>query len=264
MKLTVKDILDKKKKKEKIVVLTAYDALFASLQEECDVDVLLVGDSLGMVLLGHSSTVPVTLRDMIHHTKAVSRGSKNSLIVADMPYGVCEQGPEHTVRSALRLIKEGGAHAVKIEGGQEKKKQIQALAEAGIPVMGHLGLTPQSVEKLGGYRVQGKQAKDAAKIEKDALFLEKAGAFSIVLECVPRLLAKRISKKLKIPTIGIGAGSDCDGQVLVTQDLLGMGENSCYRFVRQYTNLRKTIKKSIQSYVSDVRSGKFPNAKESF
>jgi len=264
MKITVKDIIQRKKTKEKIVVLTAYDSLFAQLEEECGVDVLLVGDSLGMVLLGHSSTVPVTVRDMVHHTKAVSRVTRKSLVVADLPFGSCEQGSEHVVRSALRLIKEGGAQAVKIEGAETREKEIKALVKAGIPVMGHLGLTPQSSERLGGYKVQGKQPKEALQIIKEANLLEKWGAFSIVLECVPSQLAKKITQKISIPTIGIGAGKDCDGQVLVIYDLLGMGGNSKYRFVREYVNMRSKIKKSINSFISDVQTGDFPNKEESF
>lgn len=264
MKITVKDILDKKKRGEKITVLTCYDAMFAKLEEECGIDVLLVGDSLGMILLGHKSTRPVTMSEMLHHTKAVSRVSRTSLIVADMPYGSYEGGPKEAVINARKLIKEGGAHAVKLEGGAEESAVISALVKAKIPVMGHLGLMPQSVELFGGYKIQGRHPEAAKKILNDAKILAKLGVFSIVLECVPAQLAKKITKAVKVPTIGIGAGKDCDGQVLVVNDLLGMSGNSRYQFVREYAKLHSIMKNAIQSYVKDVKSGKFPSPKESF
>ncbi|MBI4398857.1 MAG: 3-methyl-2-oxobutanoate hydroxymethyltransferase [Candidatus Omnitrophica bacterium] len=264
MRLTVKDIIDKKKKHEKITALTAYDALFAKLEEEAGVDILLVGDSLGMVLLGLPSTRPVSLAQMMHHLKAVSRVSHKSLIVADMPYGTYEGSPERAVKNALSLIKEGGAHAVKLEGGREEAKTISALVASKIPVMGHLGLTPQSVEFFGGYKIQGRSTRDARKIFADARLLAGLGVFSLVLECVPKNLASKITQSVRVPTIGIGAGTGCDGQVLVVTDLLGMGEGRQYRFVREYATLRPVMLAAIRSYIEDVHSGKFPGRKESF
>ncbi|MBI4970606.1 MAG: 3-methyl-2-oxobutanoate hydroxymethyltransferase [Candidatus Omnitrophica bacterium] len=264
MKITVKDILNKKIAREKISVLTAYDAPFAALEEECGVDILLVGDSVGMVLLGHASTRPVTMKEILHHTKAVSRTSKSSLIVADMPFGSYENGAAEAVANARQLIKEGGAHAVKLEGGREEAKVVSALVKAKIPIMGHLGLTPQSVEFLGGYKIQGKSTQAAKRIFEDAKLLDRLGVFAIVLECVPAVLAKKITKAVKVPTIGIGAGPDCDGQVLVVNDLLGMNGNSKYRFVREYAKLRPVMKRAIQRYVGDVKTGRFPSKKESF
>ncbi len=264
MKVTVKDILDKKKRGEKITVLTCYDAMFAKLEEECGIDVLLVGDSLGMILLGHKTTRPVTMSEMLHHTKAVNRASRTSLIVADMPYGSYEGGPKEAVVNARKLVKEGGAHAVKLEGGSEECEVISALVKAKIPVMGHLGLLPQSVELYGGYKVQGRQPAAAKKIFQDAKLLAGLGVFSIVLECVPAQLAKKITKAVKVPTIGIGAGKDCDGQVLVVNDLLGMSGNSRYQFVREYAKLHGIMKDAIERYVKDVKTGKFPSPKESF
>jgi len=264
MKITVKDILDKKKKREKIVALTAYDSLFAELEEECGIDILLVGDSVGMVLLGLPSTQTVTMQQMLHHVKAVSRVSKHSLIVVDMPYGSYEGGPVEALQNARQLIKEGGAHAVKVEGGREIAKVIETLVKSKIPVMGHLGLTPQSLEFFGGYKIQGRDIQEAKRILDDAKLLTRLGVFSIVLECVPLMLAQKITLSVKVPTIGIGAGPGCDGQVLVVTDLLGMGPNPHYRFVRQFANLRPVIRRAIEGYIRDVKTGKFPTIKESF
>ncbi len=263
MKLTVKSIYDKKKKKEKIVVLTAYDFLLARILDEQGVDVVLVGDSVGMVLLGFESTVPVTVRDMLHHTKAVSRGIKHSLVVSDMPFGSYDT-VERALRNAKRLIQEGGANAVKLEGGKKIQKQIKALIQNGIPVVGHLGMTPQTATLLGGYRVQGRDQKHAEAILKDALLLDQLGVFSLVLECVPAKLAQKITQKVKCPTIGIGAGPKTDGQVLVTHDMLGFSSSVHPRFVRRYAALEAQIKHAVAHYRDDVLAGRFPSVKESF
>lgn len=263
-KITIRDILTKKKSKEKFVALSTYDFPFAKLADESGVDVVLVGDSLGMVCLGYSSTISVTMREMLHHTKAVSRAVKQALVVGDMPFGSFQGSCEKAVRNAKRFIKEGGADAVKMEGGEEVLQETKAIIASGIPVMGHLGMTPQSVTQLGGYRVQGRSSREAAKIMKDALLLEKAGVFSVVLECVPLELTRRISRKLKIPTIGIGAGPHADGQILVLHDLLGFKSNVAPRFVRRYADLDKTIRTSIAKFRQDVIRQTFPSKKESF
>lgn len=263
-KITVKEIIERKQKESrKITALTAYDFPFAKLVDEAGIDIVLVGDSVGMVCLGYDTTLPVTMRDMLHHVKAVSRAVKHALIVADMPFG-SYQGVEFAVRNARRFLKEGGAEAVKLEGGRRIMAQVKALRRAGIPVMGHLGMTPQSATELGGYRVQGKSRSDAEQILKDAKALESAGVFSIVLECVPVALAKRITRSLKIPTIGIGAGPYADGQVLVLHDLLGFDSSIRPRFVRRYAPLSQVIRKALRSYKNDVLARKFPSIKESF
>ena len=263
-RVTVKDILNRKQKEpKKIVVLTAYDFPFAKLVDESGVDIVLVGDSVGMVCLGYDSTLPVTMREMLHHVKAVNRAVRHALIVADMPFG-SYQGVQAALRNARRFLKEGGAHAVKLEGGKRVLTEVQALIRAGIPVMGHLGMTPQTASELGGYKVQGKTKKEQERIFSEARELEKAGVFSIVLECVPNSLAKRISKGLKIPTIGIGAGPDTDGQVLVLHDLLGFESAVHPRFVRRYAHLSAVIRKALASYRQDVLAGKFPAIEESF
>ncbi len=263
MRLTVKAIYDRKKKKEKIVVLTAYDALLARILDEQGVDIVLVGDSVGMVLLGFESTVPVTMRDMLHHTKAVSRGIKHSLVVSDMPFGSYDT-VERALRNAKRLIQEGSADAVKLEGGQRVEKQVQALVRGGFSVMGHLGMTPQTASQLGGYRVQGRDKKHAEQILKDALLLDRLGVFSLVLECVPAALAQKITQKVKCPTIGIGAGPKTDGQVLVTHDMLGFSSSVHPRFVRRYAALEAQIKHAVSEYRKDVLSSRFPSKQESF
>ncbi|MDP3921305.1 MAG: 3-methyl-2-oxobutanoate hydroxymethyltransferase [Candidatus Omnitrophota bacterium] len=263
MRLTVKSIYQKKKKREKIVALTAYDSLFADLLDSAGVDVLLVGDSVGMVLLGFDSTVPVTLRDMLHHTKAVARARPNALIVADMPYGSYDT-VTRALRSAKRLIQEGGADAVKLEGGQRIERQVKALVRAGIQVMGHLGMTPQTAGALGGYRVQGKHKAEADKILRDAVRLDRLGVFSLVLECVPAVLAGRVTKKVKCPTIGIGAGVKTDGQILVMHDMLGLEGKIHPRFVRAYAKLSSEVRRAVRCYRKDVLAGKFPSKTESF
>ncbi len=271
-KITVPDIQSRKfnpssgssETNKKIACLTAYDYPTARLLDEAGVEILLVGDSLGMVVLGYDSTLPVTLEEMLHHTRAVRRGTKRALLVADMPYGSFHVSIDESIRNAMRLVKEGGAEAVKIEGGERRIELIARLVEAEIPVMGHVGLTPQSVNALGGFHVQGKSADAARQLERDALAVESAGAFSVVLESVPRELAARITEKLHIPTIGIGAGPDCDGQVLVFHDLVGLTMGHKPKFARQYVNLAAEISRAAEEFCSDVRAGSFPSDAESF
>ena len=263
MRLTAKAIYDKKKKHEKITVLTAYDFPTARILDEAGIDIVLVGDSLGMVLLGYESTVPVTMRDMLHHVRAVSRAVKKSFVIADMPFGSYDT-PDRAVRNAKRFLKEAGADGVKLEGGKKIQEQIKALVDAGIPVMGHLGMTPQTASLLGGYRVQGKEKKQAAEIEKDAGFLDRLGVFSLVLECVPAALAAKITRNIKCPVIGIGAGPAADGQVLVLHDMLGFHSKMHPRFVRRYASLENQIRGAVEKYRRDVLAGKFPSKEESY
>src|SRR5271163_653766 len=268
-KVTVPDLLQRKSlaansAKQKITCLTAYDYPTARLLDEAGVDVLLVGDSLGMVVLGHESTLPVTLEDMLHHTAAVRRGTKRALVVADMPYGTYHTENAESLRNAVRFVKEAGAEAVKIEGGERRLELIVRLTEAEIPVMGHVGLTPQSINAMGGYRVQGKTADAAEQLIRDARAVEAAGAFAVVLEAVPRELAAQITRELRIPTIGIGAGPDCDGQILVIHDLLGLTLGKTPKFARQYANIGKVIAKAAREYCEDVRGGTFPSDGESY
>ncbi|MEH7437195.1 3-methyl-2-oxobutanoate hydroxymethyltransferase [Neobacillus drentensis] len=258
------DFLKMKENNEKIVMLTAYDYPSAKQAEQGGVDVILVGDSLGMVVLGYDSTIPVTIEDMIHHTKAVKRGAKDTFIVADLPFLTYHLSIRDTLINAGRLMQEAGAHAVKLEGADEVIENITALTRAGIPVCGHLGLTPQSVGVLGGYKVQGKDAQAARKLMDDARKVEKAGAFALVLECVPKQLAEEVSRTVAIPVIGIGAGMDIDGQVLVYHDILGYGVERVPKFVKQYHSVNPFMIESIQSYVSDVKKGLFPEDKHSF
>ncbi|MEH7303500.1 3-methyl-2-oxobutanoate hydroxymethyltransferase [Neobacillus drentensis] len=258
------DFLKMKENNEKIVMLTAYDYPSAKQAEEGGVDVILVGDSLGMVVLGYDSTIPVTLEDMIHHTKAVKRGAKDTFILADMPFLTYHLSVRDTLMNAGRLIQETGAHAVKLEGADDVLEKIAALTKAGIPVCAHLGLTPQSVGVLGGYKVQGKDAQAARKLMDDAKKCEEAGAFAIVLECVPKQLAEEISQSLSIPIIGIGAGVDVDGQVLVYHDILGYGVERVPKFVKQYHSVNPFMIESIQAYAKDVKSKQFPEDKHSF
>lgn len=276
-KITVPDILHRKNSlcdsgsseispacAQKITCLTAYDFPTARLLDDAGVDILLVGDSLGMVVLGYENTLPVSAEEMLHHVKAARRGARRALLVADMPYGTFHVSAEETVRSALRLIKEGGAEAVKIEGGEKRFEIIARLVEAEIPVMGHIGLTPQSVLELGGFRVQGKTAEAADRLLRDAHAVQAAGAFSVVLESVPRELAARITRELRIPTIGIGAGPECDGQVLVLHDLIGLSLNGSPKFARQYANVGEQISRAAREFCEDVRGGSFPSDAESF
>ncbi|MCM3114606.1 3-methyl-2-oxobutanoate hydroxymethyltransferase [Neobacillus sp. MER 74] len=258
------DFLKMKEKNEKIVMLTAYDYPSAKQAEEGGVDIILVGDSLGMVVLGYDSTIPVTLEDMIHHTKAVKRGAKDTFILADLPFLTYHLSVRDTLMNAGRLIQETGAHAVKLEGADDVLEKITALTKAGIPVCAHLGLTPQSVGVLGGYKVQGKDAEAARKLIDDAKKCEQAGAFAIVLECVPKQLAEEITQSLSIPIIGIGAGIDVDGQVLVYHDILGYGVERVPKFVKQYHSVNPFMLESIQAYAADVKNKQFPEDKHSF
>ncbi len=254
-KVTVPKLMEMKKSGKKITMLTAYDYSFAEILDEAGIDVLLVGDSLGNVVLGYKNTLPVTMEDVIHHTKAVSRGVKNALVVSDMPF-MSYFSREEALRNAGRLIR-AGAEAVKLEGGLAFEDKIRALTEVGIPVMGHVGLMPQSIHQMGGYKVQGKTPEGMKKILDDAKAVEGAGAFSIVLEGIPSDMAKKITEELKILTIGIGAGAHCDGQVLVTHDLLGFYDSTS-KFVKRYANLRKVILEASRKYKEDVEEGAFP------
>jgi 3-methyl-2-oxobutanoate hydroxymethyltransferase len=248
----------------KISCLTAYDYPSARLIDESGVDLILVGDSVGMAVLGYDSTLPVTLEDMLHHVRAVRRGTRRALLVADMPYGSYHVSIEESLRNAVRLVKEGGAEAVKVEGGERRIELIARLVEAEIPVMGHVGLTPQSMLAMGGFHVQGRSADASRQVERDARATEAAGAFSVVLESIPRELAARVSEKLRIPTIGIGAGPDCDGQILVLHDLLGLTTGHVPKFARRYANLSAEISGAVASYCKDVRDGAFPSDAESY
>jgi len=271
-KITVPDILSRKSQslsdfgetKRKITCLTAYDYPTARLLDDAGVDILLVGDSLGMVVLGYDSTLPVTLDEMIHHTRAVRRATRRALLVADMPYGSFHGDRGEAVRNAVRFIKEAGAEAVKIEGGERRMELIAQLVEAEIPVMGHIGLTPQSMHAFGGFRVQGKTVEAAEQLLRDARAVEAAGAFSIVLESIPRELAARITSELRIPTIGIGAGPECDGQILVLHDMIGLSLGHKPKFTRQYANVAETISHAVAEYAGDVREGRFPADEESY
>ena len=263
-KITVTELKEMKNNSVKITALTAYDVQTARLLDQAGIELILVGDSLGMVVLGYENTLPVTMEEMLHHTKAVTRGVQRALVIADLPFMSYQTGVKETLINASRFLKEAQANGVKLEGGRRIIKQVRALVETGIPVMGHLGLTPQSVLQLGGFRVQGRAEDQAEQLLIEAKELERAGVFSLVLECLPADLARKISESLKIPTIGIGAGVDCDGQILVVQDLLGMNTDFQPKFVRRYANLEEVIKKAILGYLTDVRGEKFPNLEESF
>ncbi|KYH33890.1 3-methyl-2-oxobutanoate hydroxymethyltransferase [Neomoorella mulderi] len=263
-KVTLPQLRAMKERGEKITMVTAYDYPSALLADRAGMDMLLVGDSLGMVVLGYQSTVPVTMDEMVHHTRAVMRANPAALVVADLPFLSYQASVQDAVYSAGRLVKEGGADAVKLEGGRAMIPMVRAIVDAGIPVMGHLGLTPQSVVQLGGYRVQGREAAAAEKIAADAAELVEAGIFSLVLECVPAELARRITAELPVPTIGIGAGPDCDGQVLVYHDLLGLFDRFQPKFVKRYVNLGEAIVKALEDYREEVRQGKFPGEEHSF
>jgi len=264
MKKTIKTIKSMKLKGEKITALTAYEALFAGFLDESEIDVILVGDSAGMVFAGHETTIPVTMDEMVYHTRSVRRAVKNALLVADMPFMSYQTCVQDALCNAGRLLKEGGAEAVKMEGGNRIIEQVKACVDAGIPVMGHLGMTPQSVNQFGGFFTQGKKNNEADLMLQDALELEKAGVFAIVLEKIPAELAKVISEALSIPTIGIGAGPGTDGQILVTQDMLGMYEKFKPKFVRRYAELATDIKNAIKKYSQDIKNFNFPNKDESF
>ena len=264
MKNTVVTFKKAKEMNEKLTMLTAYDYSTAKLIDNAGINGILVGDSLGMVCLGYEDTLSVTMEDMIHHTKAVSRGVKNALVVADMPFMSYHTSVYDAVVNAGRLIKEGRAHAIKLEGGVEVYDKIEAVVKASIPVMGHIGLTPQSVNTFGGFKVQGKDEQAAKKVIEDALAVEKAGAFAVVLEGVPSKLAALITEKLSIPTIGIGAGVDCDGQILVYQDMLGMFSDFNPKFVIKYETLGEKMKIAFESYIDEVKNGVFPAEEHGF
>ncbi len=263
-RVTIPQLTEWKKNRRKITALTAYDYTFARLLDDSGIDVILVGDSAGMVAMGYENTLPVTMDEMIHHTRGVRRGVQQALLVGDMPFMSYHTSAEDTIRNAGRFIQEGGAEAVKMEGGSRVLDKISAVVQAGISVMGHVGLTPQSVHQFGGYRVQGKNYLDARQIKKDALVLQKAGVFSLVLEGIPMELAAEITAELEIPTIGIGAGPHCDGQILVTQDMLGMNLDFAPKFVKKYGELGTTIRLAVQDYVDEVQSGAFPDEAHSY
>ncbi|PKM95157.1 MAG: 3-methyl-2-oxobutanoate hydroxymethyltransferase [Firmicutes bacterium HGW-Firmicutes-1] len=261
---TVTSFLDAKGKKEKITMLTAYDYSMAKILDEAGIESILVGDSLGMVVQGYNSTLEVTVDDMIYHCRAVARGVKNAMIIGDMPFLSYHISVEESIRNAGRIIQQGKAHAVKLEGGVQVVDKVKAIIAAQIPVMGHIGLTPQSVHVFGGYKVQGRHAEQAQKLIEDAKALEAAGVFAIVLEAIPENLAKIITESINVPTIGIGAGKYCDGQVLVTNDLLGLYSDLSPKFVKQYANLSDIIKDAVKQYATEVKAVEFPEAKHAF
>ena len=264
MKNTVLTFAEAKRNRAKLTILTAYDYTMAKLMDDSGIDAILVGDSVGMVSLGYKDTLPVTMDDMLHHTKAVARAACKALLIADMPFMSYQTSTYDAVCNAGRLIKEGNAQAVKLEGGREVCPQIRAIVDASIPVMAHIGLTPQSVNVFGGFKVQGKAEASARKILEDARAVEQAGAFAVVLECIPAKLAALITDSIAIPTIGIGAGKDCDGQVLVYQDMLGMVQDFTPKFAKTYAQLGPQIRKAFAEYVADVRQGVFPAPEHSF
>ncbi|MFC1846172.1 3-methyl-2-oxobutanoate hydroxymethyltransferase [Chloroflexota bacterium] len=263
MRTSIDNIKKKKSAKEKIVMLTAYDYSTARLVDEAEVPLILVGDSLGMVVLGYESTIPVTIDEMLHHTKAVVRGTKSALVVGDMPFMTYQISTAEAMRNAARFIQEGGAHAVKLEGGEVVAETVRRIVDCGIPVMGHIGLTPQSIHQLGGHKVQGKSKEAAERLLNDARALAQAGAFAVVLELVPSQLSKLITQKVSIPTIGIGAGPDCDGQVQVISDLLGLFADFVPRHAKQYVKMSDSIRAAIADYVTEVEAGKFPSSENS-
>ena len=262
--VTVPEIVKMKQRAEKITCLTAYDYSFARILDDAGVDILLVGDSLGCVVQGHANTLPVTIDEVIYHTRAVVRGRKRALVVADMPFLSYQVSGKDALRNAGRLLQEGGAHAVKLEGGVAMRETIAKIVQVGIPVMGHVGLTPQSVHSFGGYKIQGKDKNRRAAVLRDALAVEEAGAFSVVLEGMPKDLAKEITERLTIPTIGIGAGVNCDGQVLVIHDMLGLFDDFRPKFVKRYAELKDVMTGAVKDFISDVREKKFPGEEHSF
>lgn len=263
--VTIPSLQAKKARKEKIVALTAYDFPVAKIVDEVGVDLILVGDSLGMVVLGYPNTIPVTMDEMIHHTKAVTRATRRALVIGDMPYFSFHLSVDDSIANASRFLKEAGAKGVKIEGASKKRlKLIKAMVEAEIPVMGHVGLTPQSIHHLGQFKVRGGEAAEANKIIDDALNIEKAGAFAVILECIPEDLAGIITRKLKVPTIGIGAGPRCDGQILVFHDLVGLSNGYNPKFVKKYADLQTVITQAVKKYSEEVRQGIFPDEEHSY
>lgn len=264
MKNTVVTFQQAKAEGKKISMITAYDYSMAKLIDGAEVNAILVGDSLGMVMLGYEDTLSVTMEDMIHHTAAVSRGARNALIVSDLPFMSYQTSVYDAVVNAGRLMKEGRANAVKLEGGKRFEEHIRAIVDASIPVMGHIGMTPQSVHAFGGFKVQGRSEEAAKQLLEDALAVEQAGAFAVVLECVPAALAKLVTEKLYIPTIGIGAGADCDGQVLVYQDMLGMFKDFTPKFAKQFADAGQVIKEGVRHYIEEVQAGTFPAKEHTF
>ncbi len=264
MPFTINEFLQKKADGKKITMLTAYDYPFARIVDEAGIDVILVGDSLGMVVQGLENTLPVTMDEMIYHTKLVSRAVNNAMVIGDMPFMSYQTGIDEAVRNAGRFLKEGGAVAVKMEGGSEIVPKISAMAKSDIPVMAHIGLTPQSIHRMGGYKVQGKTDEAAERLVEDAIAVQEAGAFSLLLEAIPMGLAKRITSELSIPTIGIGAGPHCDGQVLVLHDVIGMFERFVPKFVKRYADLGKEAMQAIRTFRDEVEQGKFPSPDQSF
>lgn len=263
-RITVKSLLDMKVDGEKISMLTAYDFTTATIVDRSGIDIILVGDSASNVIAGHETTLPITLDQMIYHASGVIRGVERALVVVDLPFGTYQSDPKGALKSAIRIMKESGSHAVKLEGGKEVEDSIKRIIKAGIPVMGHLGLTPQSIYKFGTYTVRAKEEEEAKQLIKDASMLEKIGCFAIVLEKVPSNLAAKVAKKVKIPVIGIGAGNKVDGQVLVIHDMLGMTKEFNPRFLRRYMNLYDDMNKAISKYSKDVKSENFPNSKEQY
>ncbi len=264
MRVTLSQIKEMKRRGERITMLTAYDYTTAQLLDLAGIDMLLVGDSLGMVVLGYESTLPVTIVDMIHHTRAVTRGTKRALVVADMPFMTYHASIPEAIRNAGRFLQEAGAQAVKLEGGVSVAETMKRIIDCGIPVMGHIGLTPQSINQLGGFKVQGKTSEAAARLIADAKALEEAGTFAIVLECIPAPLSKLITERVSVPTIGIGAGVHCDGQVQVISDLIGLFADFIPKHAKQYAKLGEEIRAAVARYIGEVKSDAFPTAKESF
>lgn len=263
-RVSVPRLLEMKQQGDRIGMLTAYDYPTARILDRAGIDVLLVGDTLGMVVLGYDSTVSVTLEDMIHHIRPVVRGTERALVIGDLPFGSYNEGPTQAVRSATRLIKEGGCDAVKLEGGIEMAPSVRAVAEAGIPVVGHVGLLPQSATKVGGFKVQARTAEDARDLLEGARALEKSGAFMVIVEAVPAPVGKLLSKNLTVPVVGIGAGPGCDGQVLVTPDMLGVQDEFTPRFLKRYAGLASTMEEAAREYLSEVKSGVFPTEEHSY
>ena len=264
MRVTINDLKEMKANGQKIPMITAYDYTSARIVDAAGVPVILVGDTLGQVVLGYDSTLPVTIDEMLHHTRAVTRGASRSLIIGDMPFMTYQTGAKDAMRNAGRFLQEGGAHAVKLEGGVHVASTVRRMVESGIPVMGHIGLTPQSVNQLGGYKVQGKSLKSAVRLMEDARALEEAGVFSLVLECVPASLATLITNRLNIPTIGIGAGAGCDGQVQVFHDMLGLFSDFVPRHAKRFATLGDSIAEAVAAYMTEVKDGSFPTPKHSY
>ena len=263
-KITTNTLLKMKSGGEKISMITAYDFSFAKIFDTAGIDIILVGDSASNVMAGHETTLPITLDQMIYHASSVVRGVDRCLVVVDLPFGAYQGNSKEALNSTIRIMKETGAHAIKLEGGEEVLESVKRILSAGVPVMGHLGLTPQSIYKFGTYTVRAKEEEEAEKLKKDALLLQDAGCFAIVLEKIPATLAKKVTESLTIPTIGIGAGGNCDGQVLVMHDMLGINTEFKPRFLRQYLNLHQEVTSAVQKYINDVKSKDFPNKNEQY